>query len=71
MEDNSNEAKNENNSKIIEPLKDKVESLNKDINKEHHFVYFIESHDKSKQIKISLSPEYKNNDTLELIQKKR
>ena len=70
MEGNSNEAKNENNSKIIEPLKDKAESLNKDINKEHHFVYFIESHDKSKQIKISLSPEYKNNDTLELIQKK-
>ena len=71
MEGNSNEVKNENNSKNIDPLKDKAEPLKQDIiNKEFHYAYFIESHDKSKQIKISLSPEYKNNDTLELIQNK-
>ena len=36
-------------------------------NKEYHFVYFIESHDKSKRLEVYL-PYYKNSNTLELVE---
>lgn len=39
-------------------------------NKEHHFIYFIESHEKTKEIKVYLSPNYKDSDTLEMIEQK-
>ena len=34
-------------------------------NREYHFFYFIESHDKSKQIKVYLSSDYKDSNYLE------
>ena len=39
-------------------------------NKEFHFVYFIESHDKSKRLEVYLSPNYKDSNTLELMDEK-
>ena len=39
-------------------------------NKEYHFVYFIESHDKSKRLEVYLSPNYKNSNTLEMVEEK-
>ena len=47
------------------PNKDKTESSEE--NKDYHFIYFIESHDKTRKIESYLSPEYKNSDTLELL----
>ena len=38
-------------------------------NKVYHFVYFIESHDKSKRLEVVL-PYYKNSNTLELVEEK-
>ena len=35
--------------------------------KEYHFIYFIETHDKHKNIKVSLSPDYKDSNTLEFL----
>ena len=50
--------------------KEKKESLSEiDDKKEYHFIYFIESHDESKQIQISL-PDYKEANTLEFLIKK-
>ena len=54
MENNLEEEKN----------KEKKESQS-----EYHFIYFIESHDESKQIQISL-PDYKEANTLEFLIKK-
>ena len=34
------------------------------------YIYFIDSHDKSKQLKISISPDYKGADTLEKVEEK-
>jgi hypothetical protein len=75
MEDNKDNKDQEQNVLDIkkdDPPKDKKEPLDKDKdkNKEFHFIYFIESHDKTKKIKIYLSPEYKDNDTLESILEK-
>ena len=53
-----------------EENKDKKEPLSEvDDKKEYHFIYFIESHDESKQIKISF-PDYKDANTLEFLIKK-
>ena len=38
--------------------------------KEFHFIYFIETHDKYKNIKVSLSPDYKDSNTLEFLYQK-
>ena len=46
------------------------ENLNKNDDREHHFIYFIESHEKSKQIEVKLSPEYKDSNSLEMSQEK-
>ena len=45
-----------------------MEGNNED--KEHHFIYFIESHEKSREIRIYLSPNYNNSNTLEVIEEK-
>ena len=53
-----------------QPQKDvKSEEINNN-NKEHHFIYFIESHEKSKNIKIYLSSNYKDSNTLEIMEEK-
>ena len=39
-------------------------------NKEYKYVYFIDNHDKTKKLKIYLSPEYKGADTLEKLEEK-
>ena len=53
-----------------EENKDKKEPLSEvDDKKEYHFIYFIESHDESKQIQITL-PDYKEANTLEFLIKK-
>ena len=55
-------------------IEEHVEKSNEEIknmdDKEYHFIYFIESHDKSKQFKIYLSPEYKDSNTLEMVEEK-
>ena len=45
-------------------------SSKKDDNREYHFAYFIESHDKSKSTNIYFSSDYKDSDTLEHIGEK-
>ena len=50
--------------------KDKKNVNFKDENIEFHFIYFIESHDKSKTLKIYLSPDYQDSDTLEKLEEK-
>ena len=47
-----------------------MEPIQKEENKEFHFVYFIESHDKSKTLEVYLSPNYKDSNTLELMDEK-
>ena len=47
-----------------------MEAIKKEENKEFHFVYFIESHDKSKRLEVYLSPNYKDSNTLELMDEK-
>ena len=39
-------------------------------NKEYKYIYFIENHDKTKNLKIYLSPEYKGADNLEKLEEK-
>ena len=56
MEDKTNEKKQEENSK----------KLGND--KEERYIYFIDSHDKSKNLKIFLDSQYKGTDTLEKAQ---
>ena len=46
------------------------DNLDKNDDREHHFIYFIESHEKSKQIEVKLSPEYKDSSTLETLDEK-
>ena len=63
--ENNTEQKN----KEEQPQKDvKSEEINN--NKEHHFIYFIESHEKSKNIKIYLSSNYEDSNTLEMMEEK-
>ena len=47
-----------------------MEANQKEENKNYHFVYFIESHDKSKRLEVYLSPNYKASNTLELMDEK-
>ena len=56
MQDKTNEKKQEE-----KPKKDGK-------NNEERYIYFIDSHDKSKQLKIFLDSEYKGADTLEKVQ---
>ena len=61
MEDNQEKHKTTDNKELLSK---------KDENREYHFVYFIESHDKSKTLNIYLSSNYKDSGTLENIEEK-
>ena len=65
MEDNKDNK--EEDQKALAEKKDESQKESSEQNKEFHFIYFIESHDKTRKIESYLSPEYKNSDTLELL----
>ena len=66
MENQVNEKKPDEDPSKKEEIKPKQEGKeNRD-----NYIYFIDTHDKSRKLKIFLSPEYKGADTLENIQEK-
>ena len=66
MEDKANEKKPDE-----EPSKKEEIKPNQEVKENRdNYIYFIDTHDKSRKLKIFLSPEYKGANTLENIQEK-